>query len=379
MKKVTLNIILLAQILNGAATIVFGLIVLLYVSRGRFYKHTFYYTWSAAFIIYGGQILFRVYIDYFPFIVFSMISALILFFVGIWSISRKKGFLYITSSFLLIVVFVTASLLAGFIPVELSYGLGQIVYYLPIIIAILYQRVLFGKSVDKLALGWVLLLVSNISLWGAWTDDIFSLFSKFLIFLGMMDQDFIITIEKVRDELQSPIPNAHFGEEEEGGLKLIRSSSVSKLKNLEFVNKKIKENLNNDLDTYLFSFQDTIPYSELRRIKWIKPEKIKVFLFSTSVEKMKGEFTVLPMDLIHIGATLSEVIKKDKRSSVFFMNLSLLIHVFGVYPVYNMLLDKMGALREEGVNLFTFFYPETHSDGSVISLFENISDEIIEA
>lgn len=108
---------------------------------------------------------------------------------------------------------------------------------------------------------------------------------------------------------------------------------------------------------------------------------IVVSLVEKSVEKAKKEFTVLPMGITQIGAALYEVIKRHsntkKRSTVIFTDLSLLIHSFGVYPVYNMLLNKMGALREEGADLFAFLHPDTHSDSSVVSLFTNIADETI--
>ena len=45
--------------------------------------------------------------------------------------------------------------------------------------------------------------------------------------------------------------------------------------------------------------------------------------------------------------------------------------------VLKMLLGKMGALRESGLDLYAFFIPEMHSNKSVVSLFANIADEII--
>jgi hypothetical protein len=88
------------------------------------------------------------------------------------------------------------------------------------------------------------------------------------------------------------------------------------------------------------------------------------------------------MGKAQVGAALSELIKEHLNSQkccmVFLMDLSLLIHTFGILPCYNMLLSKMGSLREAGVNLFTFFHPETHSDKSVFPLFRNIADEVIE-
>jgi hypothetical protein len=87
------------------------------------------------------------------------------------------------------------------------------------------------------------------------------------------------------------------------------------------------------------------------------------------------------MGITEVGAATSEVTMNhsslEKGCNLIFVDLSLLVHSLGVYPVYNMLLDKMGAIREGGVDLFAFFQPETHSDKSVVSLFTSIADEVI--
>jgi hypothetical protein len=87
------------------------------------------------------------------------------------------------------------------------------------------------------------------------------------------------------------------------------------------------------------------------------------------------------MGLTQIGAALSQATvqckKSDKGCSVFFLNLSLLIQVFGAEAVYNMLLNKLGYIRENGINLYAVFYPSMHSDNSIVSLFTRLSDETI--
>ena len=51
--------------------------------------------------------------------------------------------------------------------------------------------------------------------------------------------------------------------------------------------------------------------------------------------------------------------------------------MFEPYPIYNMLLNKMGALREKGVELVAFINLDTHVDKSIISLFADIADEVV--
>ena len=125
----------------------------------------------------------------------------------------------------------------------------------------------------------------------------------------------------------------------------------------------------------------------LRKLKWINPERVFIFLFSSSILREKHEFTILQMGLSQIGATLSEIIKKCtedqkkyksiQKCTIIFDNVSLLIHSFGVYPVYNLLLNKLGALRANQIELYTILQPDTHKDQTVPTLFKSISDENI--
>jgi len=239
------------------------------------------------------------------------------------------------------------------------------------------------KTADKFIFGWSLLLLTNFVLLGlGWIADVFAIFSKVIVLQGIIDQDFIILTRRIQRELvpHSPPPDTGYGEE--GGLKLITPPQVfSNIRKANWIRERIQKDVKNGVSTYIFSFQDVIPNKELRRMKWINPEKVFVFLFSSSSKKVKEEFTVLPMGITHVGATLSEVIKKhsnlENGCTVFFTDLSLLVHLFGALPCYTMLLNKMGSLREEEVNLFAFIHPETHSDKSVVSLFTSISDKVI--
>jgi hypothetical protein len=250
-----------------------------------------------------------------------------------------------------------------------------------ILISVLYNRTIFGKNVDKFAVGWGLLFLSNALLLNLEWIDFFAIFAKAIILWGIMDYDFVIVTERVRRGLNPPLPPISTGAEKEGGLKLIISSSSSITASETWAYRKARENAGRDVRTYIFSFQDVISHSALRKMKWIEPDKIFIFLFSSSSEKVASEFTVIPMGLTQIGAALSEVIKTQPNPSksfdLIFLDLSILVHSFGIYPIYHMLLTKLGSLREGGVSLFAFLQPETHSDKSIVPLFTSIADEII--
>lgn len=233
-------------------------------------------------------------------------------------------------------------------------------------------------------MGWFLLFITNLVLFNKGrVTDTFAIISKLILLVGIIDHDFIIMVEKVRREFSPHFPPPDTGWKKEGTLNLVISprNSLHSSK-IKWIKRKVQENVNRGHDTHIFVFQDVVPHGELREIKWISPERVFIFLFSESAKKARKEFVVLPLGITRIGATVSEVIKRYEKSergcTLIFLDLSLLIHWYGAHPVYKMLLNKMGSLREEGIELFAFVNPETHSEKSVVSLFKSISDNIIQ-
>jgi hypothetical protein len=379
--ELTIDILLLIS--NAIITWICGGVILYKVILKQLERHPFYYAWILGFFLYGMQLIFRAYAvpDFIQ--VVPLFFSFLFFVFGIWTLSRKKKFIYIIATIYFVLFVNIWYLLSSNIQTTNSLIIGGTLTYLPVAVGVLYHRYIFGRNVDKLALGWFLLYFSNILLWGmGWIIDAFAIISKIIIFLGIIDYEFIITTEKIRREWLTRRPPIHTWPEKEGLLKLVQFNSYSdRSKEIDWIMREIQEKIKNDEYIYVFSFQDTIPHGELRRIKWIFPKKVFIFLFSTSTERAKKEFTILPFGLTQIGATLSEVIKKHEDSSrhctVFFTDLSLLIHVLGTYPCYNLLLNKMGSLREAGVELVALFHSKTHNDRSVVSLFESIADEVI--
>jgi len=375
----------IALITNGIITIFCGGFIFYSVYTRKFTKNTFYYLLGAGFTFFGVQILARAFFPiYFQIYIGLMIAILFLFSTAFWSLNRKRIFLFLFAS-----SYFTAFLLVfcwqmNFISYNIGSYFGMIFSYVPLVIYVIHHRVSLGRVADKFILGWFLLFLTNFLTFGmGWITDVFAVFSKIVILIGVIGRDFSASIYRISRETAPRFLPSDTGYGEEGGVKLVfppRDSSYMAKTN--WVERKIQENLKKSVNTYIFSFQDIIPHSEMRRMKWIDPEKVEILLFSESADKTKDEFMGLPMGLQEIGATLSGVIKKyyklEKGCTVIFTDLSLLIHVFGVYAVYNMLLNKMGSLREEKIDLFAFFHPETFSDKSVVSLFKNISNEVIE-
>jgi hypothetical protein len=377
--------------LNAIVTYFLGFTIFYFIRIGRVGKHLFYYTWSLGFVLYATQMVVRAN-NLFPIIptsILLMIPALILFLSGLWSLSKGKGFMYIV--FLTPISFITLIILysVNILPLELAMIFGQTLIFLPIFIGVLHQRIMFGRNVDKFALGWLMLFISNLLLFDkGWLGDFFGITSKLIILAGTLDYDFVILSERVQKNISSKLPPIYTGGYPEGGLKLVIQNVLSNNnKNIKWIFKKVEENTVNDLYTYFFAFQNVTFHEYLRKLKWINPGRVFVFLFSSSTLKESDEFTILQMGISQIGATLSEIIKNyaetkqesssDQKCIVIFDNLSLLIHSFGVYPVYNLLLDKMGILRANRVELFAILQPDTHKDESVTALFKSIADEVI--
>jgi len=151
----------------------------------------------------------------------------------------------------------------------------------------------------------------------------------------------------------------------------------------KWLHNKIQKNLASERkkDSYIFCFQDVLSHQMLRRIRWINPDNVFVFSFSSSSVDDR-DFTVLPFGLTQIGHTLTEIVNKYKSRTgscdVFFVDLTVLINLFGGSQVYSTLLNKLGSLREKGIELYAFIYPEAHSDQSILPLFASISDTVIQ-
>jgi hypothetical protein len=376
--------------LNAGVTFFLGFIILYFLQIERLEKHVFYYSWSIGFILYATQMVVRAnnLFPVLPAMTLIMVPALIFFLGGLWSLSKRKDFMYVVISFLLALGALGILYLFDYVSLDLAMDLGLFVWYLPIVVGILRQRMVLGKNVDKFAVGWLLLFFSNLILFEqGWIGDFFGIASKFIILFGTLDYDFVILTERIQRNINSGLPPIYTGDYKEGGMRLVIQNVNSKNgKNGNWIFKKVEENTENDRYTYFFAFQDVTSHDYLRKLNWINPERVIIFLFSNSASKVRDEFTVIPMGITQIGATLSEIIKRfeteqksrsDQSPVVIFDNLSLLIHSFGVHQVYNLLLDKMGALRTNRIELFAIFQPETHNDKSITPLFKSISDEII--
>lgn len=371
--------------INGIFTFLIGLIILYLMQNGRFQKHRFYYTWAIGFALYGIQILTRAFNLSIIISSVLMIATLIFFIGGSWLLTRQKTvFLMISLTGVLIVI-----LFSLFVFEIVTYDVGRIIgltlFFITIIFSIIDQRVVFGRNVDKLIIGWSLLIFANTLLYfsGFLTDSL-AIMSKIIILLGIIDYDFVIIAERVQRGMIGSRLKFINGNKPEGGLTLIippeKNGGSWKAKTVDWIIKKAQKNLDMKHLNYLFAFKDVFSHQDLRRIKWISPDQIQVFLFSENINVSDEEFSVISPELTKIGVTINEIAKKhlglNDGADLFITNISSMIHLFGEYPVYRLLLDKLGILRRSGVTLYAVFLPQTH-DERVFSLFRSVSDKMI--
>ena len=383
-----MNINSISLLTNGLFTLLLGFFVVYLFSNQKVKRDIFYLLFSLGFIIYGIEILLRwISEEYIPSqsstgVVLTGIS-LFLFSLGFWSLSRKKILLTVIIPFFFAGYLLVGLWFANLIPYEIAVMCAPLGYF-PVIFMLLLHVAILRKIVDTFTFGWFFLLLTNFILLGqGWIADLFAIFSKLLILRGMIDQDFIILTQKIKRTLFSHPVASITTSAKEGGIRLLihSTNSSSFTTKYEWIEKKVIENTEKGKETYLFSFQDIFPHGALRRIKWIDNEKNFILLFSSSVQEAKKEFTVLPMEITHIGAALTEIANKCKNSDnscvIIIDNLSLAIHSFGVSSTYKMILNKLGSLRESKIELYAFLHPDTHKNKHVVPLFENISDDVI--
>jgi hypothetical protein len=193
--------------------------------------------------------------------------------------------------------------------------------------------------------------------------------------------DFAIISQRLRSERLTPVLPLASGGEKEGGFTLVVSHSEGVVDDFPWIRDFIEENVDRGLFTSLFVFQDVLPYSWLRRLKWMKPDLVSILVFSSNLRN-EEEFILLPMELKDIGLSLVEVAEQCGNSGtggcVIFYDLSQLIYVFGLSYVYRLLLDKMGIIRKNNVSLYCVIHPKTHSEPHVLALFKSIADNVLE-
>lgn len=376
---------------NAASTLACGGAIAYLLHAKKLKKHYLFYFWALGFFLYGAEITLRALstIGAIPFyteiIGILLYSAFLLFPIGLWSLSHRRKIFYVLIAAYIVDAIFYGLFVLGVLSQQDTFVSVQFFFYIPVIVTLLDHRHIFGKSLDKITIGWLLLFLVNLVMPdSSWILGTLNIFAKAIILWGITEYDFAILVKNIREKMAQHAPSHTTKFKKEGGFELIKySSGEGSEANGEWIKRRISENINKNVNSYVFCFQDTIPHQTLQNLKSMNTEKVAILLFSTTNAHIDNGVVVLPMGLTEIGAALSEIAQGNLNShsacEVFLSNFSLLIHSFGAYPCYNMILNKLGEIRRANVELIAFVSPETHNDKTVIPLFTNISDKIAEA
>jgi hypothetical protein len=375
-----------ALLINSLVTFLIGFYIFYLLNTGKVRRHFFYVGFGAGFLFYGAGIFVRWLLSdlHLQTMLFLFLSLLFFIFtsLGFWSLTNRRLVLYVLFLEYILFSSIIALWLAGHLGGGLYLNIGSFLSFLTLIALVFYHRVVFGESVDRFLFGWMLLLVSNVLLFGmGWVTDVLAIFSKLVIFYGVTAYDFAIISQRLRNGRSMPVLPLASGGEKEGGLTLVVSHSEGVVDDFPWIRDFVEENVDRSLFTGLFVFQDVLPYSWLRRLKWMKPDMVSILVFSSNLSK-EEEFIFLPMELKDIGLSLVEVAEQCGNSRtggcVILYDLSQLIYVFGLSSVYRLLLDKMGIIRKNNVSLYCVIHPSTHQEPHVLALFKSIADNVLE-
>jgi hypothetical protein len=377
-----LNLVMEAA--NSLVTMGCGVTLLYLVSRRKIERHPFYYAWSLGFMLYGLQILLRVFSDG-SYAQIPMFLAFVIFFpFSIFLLRPKKSVVLMFSLLFALGAIFTGLAYVGILQVNVSFWIvASAFFFLPVASVIVAHRRLFGNSVDKLLVGWLTLFFVNILLpLGGWATDTFAIFGKLILLVGIRDYDFAILSQKIRDGLSSSVSSPSAGQGEKGGFELaiLKPREEPPLRTVaKWLKSRVDQNVKKGVETSVLIMQNVIPFEAARAIAWSKPEKVHVFMFTNESLPGTEDFTILRYGLAEIGAAITEVTRRDEEEEtiheILLVDLSIMIHTFGAEDVYSLLLNKMGGLRSSMTYLTAVFHPDTHED-LVVSLFKTLADNI---
>lgn len=143
-------------IVNSLVTMLCGVIILYFVSKGKIEKHLFYYGWSTGFILYGVQIFLRALFPSNPLASIPMLFAFLLFPISTWTLSRRKDIILSLLPVIFLYISLPTLVFLGILnniftwPNDFTWIFGSIFFLLPVAFTVVIHRKLFGNCVDKL-------------------------------------------------------------------------------------------------------------------------------------------------------------------------------------------------------------------------------------
>ncbi len=356
-------------------------------------RRRFYLLWGTGFLLYGVNILTRVILpligfedsingQLFSFVLF--LSGFVLIITGIGDLVNKARTMLLSA--LIIPIVIAAVVYFTTQP----YVLGRAVSISPFLfisISLFFIRREHSASLDLFVVGWAILLLDNIALAvGMMSDvfvEVFAIFGKVVIFLGMTYPRFSFLVDDFRRFLMSGVPEAYL-ENNRNRLILVNPISGQRSEELQWIKDKIDENKVKAVRTILITTYDLISAADLAS-KGIDEKDLYLVRMLTggrgTISVMKEHVVTINDDLNELDVFFSDIMffSNERKIScqIIVYTISALIHTHGWKRVYSFLLSKMSQLKASNVQVYGVYYPETHTEKADITKFEKMADKLL--
>lgn len=374
---------------NGLLTVIF--FPFLY-NIYRKTKRRFYLLWGTGFLLYGGNILIRATL---PLIgledsISAQLLSFILFLSGFVLIITGIGDLVDKARTMLLSALIVPLVIAVLYFTTQPYVLGRVVSLSPFLfisISLLFIRRGHPASLDLFVVGWAILLLNNIALAiGMMSElfvDVFAIFGKVIIFIGMTYPKFSFMVDDFSRFLISGVPEA-YSEHSLDRLILVNLASRQRSGELQWIKDKIDENKVKGVRTILITTYDLISAADLAS-NGIEEKDIYLVRMLTggrgSVNVMKDHVVTINDDLNELNVLFSDIMlfsnERKVSCQIIVYTISALIYTHGWKRVYSFLLSKISQLKASNVQVYGVYYPETHMEKTDITKFEKMADKVL--
>jgi len=374
---------------NGVLTVIF--FPFLY-NIYRKTKRRFYLLWGTGFLLYGVSILIRVILPIIGFndSINAQLFSFVLLLGGFTLIITGIGDLVDKTRTLLLSMLIVPLVIAILYFTTQPYVLGRAVSLIPFLfisISLLFIRRVHSASLDLFILGWAILLLDNIALAvGMMSEvfvDVFAMFGKVVIFLGMSYPRFSFLVDDFRRFLISGVPEA-YSEHSLDRFILVNPILGQRREELQWIKTKIDENKVKAVRTILITTYDLVSAADLAS-NGIEEKDIYLVRMLTGgrsrIHTMKEHVVTIDDDLNELGVLFSDLILFSKERNIscqiIVYTISAMIHTHGWKRVYSLLLSQIPQLKASNVLVYGVYYPESHTEKADITKFEKMADKVL--
>ena len=213
--------------------------------------------------------------------------------------------------------------------------------------------------------------------------EVFAMFGKVVIFLGMTYPKFSFLVDDFRRFLMSGVPEA-YSENSRDRLIFVNPTSGQRSGELQWIKDRVDENKVKAVRTILITTYDLISAADLAS-NGIEEKDLYLVRMLTGgrgpVNVLKEHVVTINDDLNELDVFFSDIMffSNERKIScqIIVYTISALIHTHGWKRVYSFLLSKMSQLKASNVQVYGVYYPETHTEKADIMKFEKMADKVL--